>query len=194
MRFRAMPVKSYLSPKTVVRKSAIHGRGLFAAKQIKKGELIGIKGGNIVDRETLKKRAALIGDSYIQIDDDFFLAPLAANEVKKVMMFLNHSCSPNIGVRGQVSFVAMRDIGEGEELTVDYATIDDDAYVMDCNCGTKLCRKRITGKDWKIPALQKKYKGFFSAFVQAKIGGRKKAFFRGRPRPQRSRMRGGGPA
>src|SRR3989344_9064252 len=126
-----MDVGSYLSPKTKVLKSPIEGFGLFADESIKKGELIGIKGGHIIDWRTLKKYEDLVGDSYLQIDDDFVLAPLRKNEVKKVMMFLNHSCEPNVGVRGEITFVAMRDIKMGEELTIDYAMIDSGKTLLE---------------------------------------------------------------
>jgi SET domain-containing protein len=46
------------------------------------------------------------------------------------MIFSNHSCEPNIGVQGQIVFVAMRDIAAGEELTHDWATTDDEDYRM----------------------------------------------------------------
>jgi SET domain-containing protein len=59
-----------------------------------------------------------------QNTDDLFLAPVTAAEFESVMMFLNHSCEPNVGVQGQIVFVAMRDIAAGEELTLDYATIN----------------------------------------------------------------------
>lgn len=169
MRDESMGVKSYLSPKTRVRKSPIGGYGLFAIKPIKKGELIGIKGGYIIDWQTLKKYKNIIGDSYLQIDDNFVLAPLRKSEVKKVMMFLNHSCEPNMGVRGEITFVAMRNIKTGEELTIDYAMIDADRYKMRCGCGRSGCRRIVTGDDWRNKRLQKKYKGYFSRYIQDKI-------------------------
>ncbi len=164
-----MAVKSYLSPKTGVRKSRINRYGLFATKPIRKGEVIGIKGGHIIDWETLEKNERIIGDSYLQIDDNFVLAPLSKNEVKKVMMFLNHSCGPNVGMRGEITVVAMRNIKAGEELNVDYAMVDADRYSMTCHCGDKNCRKIVTGRDWQDKKLQKKYKGFFSRYIQDKI-------------------------
>jgi len=42
-----------------------------------------------------------------------------------VMLFINHSCEPNVGFAGNVVLVAMRDIEAGEELTTDYAMFDD---------------------------------------------------------------------
>lgn len=164
-----MSISSYLSPKTRVKESAIEGLGLFAIMPIKKGELIGIKGGHIIDWKTLKKHEDIIDDSFLQIDDNFVLAPLKRDEVEEVMMFLNHSCEPNIGVRGEISFVAIRDIRRGEELTIDYAMIDANRYRMGCVCGKNSCRKKVSGDDWKIEKLQEKYRGYFSRYIQDKI-------------------------
>ena len=41
------------------------------------------------------------------------------------MLFINHSCEPNVGFAGDIVLVAMRDISPGEELTTDYALFDD---------------------------------------------------------------------
>jgi len=49
------------------------------------------------------------------------------------MIFSNHSCEPNIGVQGQIVYVAMRDIAPGEELTHDWAMTDDDENEHQCN-------------------------------------------------------------
>ena len=85
------------------------------------------------------------------------------------MMHLNHSCDPNLGIQGQIVFVALRDIEKDEELTFDYAMTDDENYEMECNCGSRQCRGTITGKDWMRKDLQNKYDGYFSWFTQRKI-------------------------
>ena len=85
------------------------------------------------------------------------------------MIFSNHSCDPNIGVQGQIVFVAMREIEAGEELTHDWATTDDDTYEMECRCRARNCRQVITGQDWRKRELQEKYRGFFSWYLQDKI-------------------------
>jgi uncharacterized protein len=160
---------SYITPKARKgRKSGIHGRGLFAMKPIRKDEIVAIKGGHIVTRDQLKKYRKIIGDSYIQIDDDFFLAPLRKEEHDRVMMFINHSCDPNVGVKGQITYVAMRNIKPGEELTLDYAMIDDDDFEMQCACGKSNCRGVVSGKDWKSKKLQKKYGNYFASFILQK--------------------------
>jgi D-alanine-D-alanine ligase-like ATP-grasp enzyme len=57
----------------------------------------------------------------------------------------NHSCDANTGFAG-LDIVALRDIGAGEELTLDYATLYDARMVpFDCRCGSPKCRGRITG-------------------------------------------------
>jgi hypothetical protein len=89
------------------------------------------------------------------------------------MMHLNHSCEPNLGIQGQIVYVALRDIKRGEELTFDYAMNGDEPYEMKCRCGKKSCRGTITGFDWKNPELQKKYDGYFSWFIQRRIDGAK---------------------
>ena len=52
------------------------------------------------------------------------------------MMHLNHSCEPNLDVKGQIVFVAIRDIEEDEELSFDYAMTDDQDTEMLCLCET----------------------------------------------------------
>ena len=157
-----MQVASYRSPKTAVKPSGIAGRGLFAAAAIAEGEIVCVKGGHLLDKAGLARHRAVVNDAELQIADDLFLAPVAGAEFESVMMFLNHSCEPNVGVRGQVVFVAMRDVAAGEELTLDYATIDCDSEPMACRCGEAACRGTITGEDWRRRDLQLKYGDHFA--------------------------------
>ena len=84
-------------------------------------------------------------------------------------MHLNHSYEPNLGVQGQITFVALCDIAADEELTFDYAMTDGRAYEMECNCGTPTCRKVITGHDRMKQEMQRKYDGYFSWFIQRRL-------------------------
>jgi SET domain-containing protein len=160
---------SYISPRAVVKDSPIHGRGLFASGPIAKGEIVAIKGGHIIDRQTLNQLAGALGPAEIQIAEDLFIAPLNEQEREGSMIFSNHSCDPNIGVQGQIVFVALRDIRPAEELTHDWATTDDDDYRMECKCGAVNCRKLITGQDWRRKDLQEKYKTCMSWYLAEKI-------------------------
>lgn len=161
---------SFLSPKTEVRPSRIQGRGLIAREPIVRGEIAAIKGGHTFDGESLRRLQPLLGPAEIQIGDDLYIGPTTIEDREGAMIFSNHSCDPNIGVQGQIVFVAMRDIQAGEELTHDWATTDCDDYEMACNCGAANCRGSITGRDWMKPELQEKYRGYFSWYLQRKIG------------------------
>ena len=161
---------SYLSPKTEVRESKIHGRGLFAIADIAKNEIVAVKGGHIVDGKALRERITpLLGPVEIQIGDDLFITPVSDEERELSMLYLNHSCDPNLGVRGEITFVAIRDLRAGEELTHDWAMTDDDDYSVECNCGVANCRQILTGKDWQLWNLQERYAGYFSAYLARKI-------------------------
>jgi uncharacterized protein len=165
---------SYHSPKTEVRDSKIHGRGLFATANIAKDEVVAVKGGHIISREQLREKITpRLGPVEIQIGDDFFIAPVTEEERKGSMLYTNHSCDPNLGVRGEITFVSMRDIRAGEELTHDWAMTDDDDYSVECNCGVPNCRKILTGKDWQRPELQARYAGYFSEYLAMKIANKR---------------------
>ncbi len=160
---------SYLSPKTRIARSLIHGRGLFAAKTMRKGEIVAIKGGHVLNRRTLGRVRSRIAESYLQIDDDFYIGAINGREVRRNKLFINHSCAPNVGLRGPITFVALRGIKAGEELTYDWAMEENSPAVTPCRCGARRCRKILTGRDWRIPRLQRRYRGYFSAYLQAKI-------------------------
>lgn len=164
--------ESYISPKAARGlESTIHGQGLFAKENIQKGQIVCVKGGTIVTKAELAA-AKVKFHAEMQISEDLFIAPLTEEEYAKSMMCLNHSCEPNLGIRGDIVFVAMRNINRGEELTADYAMMDDTASSFSCACGKENCRKIITGKDWMKREIQEKYEGYFSAYIQQLINSR----------------------
>ncbi len=89
------------------------------------------------------------------------------------MLFINHSCEPNVGFGGNTVLVTMRAVASGEELSTDYAMFDamfdDYAGNMTCRWGTSGCRRTIDGQDWRRPELQQRYHGYFSWYLQRKI-------------------------
>jgi hypothetical protein len=166
-----MILHSWISPKTTNKlKSIIAGKGSYAIEEIQKDEVVAIKSGHIIDGQTLEANRALIKGAEAQITDNLYLAPLTKSEVDKSMIYINHSCDPNVGMGGNILLRAMRDIKKGEELTLDYAMhISSPLYKLDCACKSKYCRTNISGNDWKIPELQKKYDGYFSWYINEKI-------------------------
>ena len=162
-------IKSWKSPKTEVRESYKQGKGLFAKENITKGEVIFIKSGHIIKVKEAMEIERKIGEYSLQISEDFCLCPKTKEEVKDTAIFINHSCEPNVGADGQITFVALRDIKAGEELCYDYAMTTTRPYRLECSCGTKSCRKIIIGEDWKRKGLQKKYGDHFAWFILKKI-------------------------
>ena len=160
-----MTLASYRSPKTSVRPSRIVGRGLFADGPIAEGEIVCVKGGHLVTKVEFANYKGVANEAELQVADDLFLSPVSDAEFEGLMMFLNHSCEPNVGVQGQVVFVAMRAVAAGEELTLDYATIERPAEPMPCRCGAGGCRRVITGQDWRKPELQRKYGRYFAWYL-----------------------------
>ena len=165
-----MGVASYITPKALKgTTSAIEGRGVRAVEPIARGEVVAVKGGHIIDDAILASNAEVIGNSDLQIADRLYLAAMDRSDYEDVMMFLNHSCEPNVGVAGNVVFVAIRDISQGEELAIDYAMIDDCDSEITCHCGAPSCRRVVTGQDWRRPDLQERYGPYFSWFLQQRI-------------------------
>ena len=163
-------MSSWFSPKTEKRASPIQGRGLFACAAISAGEIVAVKGGAIMDAASFALIREQVSPAEIQIGDSLYIAPCSAEEVESSILCLNHSCNPNVGVCGQITFVAMRDIPDGAELTIDYAMIDGDpAQRLECLCGAEACRKIISGSDWRLKELQRRYAGYFSRYLQDRI-------------------------
>ena len=128
-----------------------------------------VKGGHIVTTAEFERLPDPLPNSDIQITDDLHLVALSEDEYEPVMLFINHSCEPNVGFAGNTVLVAMRDVAADEELTTDYALFDDYQGQMTCSCGRARCRDVIGGRDWQLPELQRRYRGYFSWYLQHRI-------------------------
>lgn len=169
---------SWTSDKTIVGNAGARGKGIFAKDDIPKDEIVAVSGGYIMTWDECKQLPQNLEYLSYQVEEHLFIGVKRDDEVEDNQMF-NHSCDPNLGQRGQLSMVAMRDIRKGEELTCDYATIlcridGYDLFEMECECGSENCRGVITDDDWKRPELQEKYKGYFQFFLEEKINKLKK--------------------
>lgn len=117
-----------------IKKTSIEGFGIFANKAFKKGEIVFVADGAVID--DTDKRLSHRG---IQVSHHRFIEP-------KRFSFgwsLNHSCSPNSYVDWS-KIVAKRAIKKGEEITTDYSLFTNyPTWEMDCRCGSKNCRRLI---------------------------------------------------
>jgi hypothetical protein len=135
-----------------VRHSAIHGRGVFAARKIRKGKtIIEYRG----DRTTWDI-ASLRPDSDPDNPYHTFIFELSDGRVidagvkGNAARWINHSCDPNCITRedekGRVFIEALHKIPPGEELTHDYRLSYDgritarSARRSACRCGMAKCR------------------------------------------------------
>jgi SET domain-containing protein len=120
-----------------IKKSKIQGKGVFAERDFKKGEVVVKHKFRVITKkeyeslpECDKGCVGVDGKKYLQ-----FLAP---------SKYVNHSCNPNTFVKCGAD-VALRDIKKGEEIT-NYYEDDDPEFQMVCNCGSKNCKKVIKNK------------------------------------------------
>lgn len=163
-------IKSITSKKTEVREISLNGKGTFAIEDIKKGEMIYIRGGHLLTKEEIFHYTNEdCPDGYWPITDEYWLGAVCEEEFPLQKVYVNHSCDANCGIRGEITVVAMRDIKKGDEITQDYGLLDNNDYSFDCSCGSPNCRNKVTGKDWQIKELQDKYYDYFASYLKEKI-------------------------
>ncbi|NRQ40951.1 SET domain-containing protein-lysine N-methyltransferase, partial [Nonomuraea sp. NN258] len=149
---RTYDPESLLTPKAEPRHSPIHGTGLFAVERIHRDEVVMRLGGQVIDDETLASLTPPYSSLTVAEGVHLLLDP--AHPVR----YGNHSCDPDLWHHDATTVIARRDIAPGEELTLDYATHSGvETWSMTCGCATPLCRRVVTGADWRLPHLQTAY-------------------------------------
>lgn len=134
-----------------VRNSKIHGRGVFAARRIRKGTRVIEYVGERVSHAEADRRYEHKADD----DNHTFLFIVDARTVidagtgGNAARFINHSCNPNCETlldNRRVFIEAVRTIQPGEELSYDYqikrapGDPPDIEQVFACRCGVDGCR------------------------------------------------------
>lgn len=136
-----------------VRRSPIHGKGVFALRSIAAGErLVEYKGEVTNWRRAATRQQSVAGHTFV-----FGLSNgrvIDGSRGGNSARYLNHACAPNceaVEVGDRVFIHALTDIAPGHELFIDYAlTIDgelnDEVRVQyACRCGTAGCRQSMLG-------------------------------------------------
>lgn len=179
-----------------VRRSKVHGLGVFATRAIKKGARIAEYLGDRISHNEADRRY----DSKDETDNHTFLfsvdrglvidAGVNGNDAR----YINHSCDPNCEsvIEDRRVFVdAIRNIKLGEELTYDYQigrekgdppNVDE---IYACRCGAKDCRGTMLWPPKKT-VQRKRVKRAASAVKSSGRGKKKAAKKRGRKAAKKS--------
>jgi uncharacterized protein len=134
-----------------VRRSSVHGLGVFAVRRIRKGtRIVEYLGERISHREADRRyegKSSRDNHTFLFVVDRGVVIDAGAdgNEAR----FINHACDPNcesVTEDRRVFVEAIRTIQPGEELSYDYSIKRDrddppdiDA-VFACRCGAEGCR------------------------------------------------------
>lgn len=159
---KVAPVRAAVSSKLVkppkstlyeVRRSRIQGRGAFAVKPIRKGQIVDEYWGQRITHEEADRRyddnEGRHHTFLFVLDDETVLdARFGGNDAR----FINHSCDPNCETEiedGHIYIKAIKSIAPETELTYDYRFEWQDEYEPDdvryyaCRCGSAKCRGTI---------------------------------------------------
>ncbi len=161
---------SWIDPRVELRPSPIDETGVFARRTIVRCETVVIWGGTVFTEDEIRAGKAK-KHSVAEIGEGLYLAA-SLGEPDSPDNYMNHSCDPSVWMADEVTLVTMRDITAGEELTADYAMWSTDpnwTLPRPCNCGSGLCRRTVTGNDWRLKDLQARYRGHFSPYINDRI-------------------------
>lgn len=129
------------------------GLGVFANRDIARGEIILKFWGPIIDFKETKRRGPLECMA-IQIGPDRYI------DTRPPGVFVNHSCEPNAGIRTSRFLIALKDIRRGEEIRYDYSTtMEEGSFSMECRCGKPSCRRVVRDFSTLPAALRRSYLG-----------------------------------
>ena len=134
-----------------MRKSGVHGKGVFALQPIAQGETILEYVGEVIGwPEAIRRHphdpAQPDHTFYFHLDDERVIDGRIGGNASR---WINHSCDPNVEAQdetGQVWLLALRDILPGEELFFDYGLVIDERHTpalkkrFACHCGAPNCR------------------------------------------------------
>ncbi len=157
-----------------VRRSGVHGKGVFALQDIAEGETLIEYVGEIISWDEAQDRHPHDPSDpnhtfYFHVNEDRVIDALYGGNSSR---WINHSCGPNCEAdeeNDRIFIKALRNIKAGEELNYDYGLIIDEPYTKKlkaeypCWCGSANCRGTLLSpkdrKDTPKTPSQKKAKG-----------------------------------
>ena len=139
-------MKKVTSPYIIVRRSKIHGTGVFAKKDIPQGARIIEYVGERITKAESDRRADIPLERHKENSECGAVYIFTLNQRHDIdgyvpyntARFINHSCNPNAEsdiIRGKIWIIALRDIKKGEEVTYNYNYDYDSHEDHPCRCG-----------------------------------------------------------
>ncbi|MEY2948298.1 MAG: hypothetical protein RL084_1695 [Pseudomonadota bacterium] len=137
-----------------VRRSGVHGKGVFALQDIAEGETLFEYVGEVISWDEAQDRHPHDPSDpnhtfYFHVNEDKVIDALHGGNSSR---WINHSCNPNCEAdeeNDRIFIKALRNIKAGEELNYDYGLIIDEPYTpklkaeYPCWCGAATCRKTL---------------------------------------------------
>ncbi|PUE06750.1 SET domain-containing protein-lysine N-methyltransferase [Limnohabitans sp. T6-5] len=155
-----------------VRRSGVHGKGVFALQDLAEGETIIEYVGEVISWDEAQDRHPHDPNDpnhtfYFHVNEDRVIDALHGGNSSR---WINHSCDPNCEAdedNDRIFIKALRNIKAGEELNYDYGLIIDEPYTPEllaeypCWCGAKNCRGTLLSPKERddtpeIPSQKKK--------------------------------------
>jgi uncharacterized protein len=150
----------------IVKDSKIHGKGVFASKDIPKGtKIIEYVGKKVTKKESddvyerdlsMSKSNEEEGAVYLfELDKKY---DLDGNVSYNTARLINHSCDPNCETdifNKHIWVIAMKDIKKDDELSYDYGFDLEDWENHVCKCGAKNCIGYIVKQEHWIKLRKK---------------------------------------
>jgi len=143
-----------------VRRSGVHGKGVFALTAIAQGERIIEYVGQVITWKEAMRRHPHDPEQpnhtfYFHLDDQHVIDALYGGNASR---WINHGCEPNCEAdeqEGRIFIKALRDISPGEELNYDYGLVIDAPLTArlkaeyPCWCGSPNCRGTMLSRNQK---------------------------------------------
>jgi hypothetical protein len=182
----AAPATVTDSRRIQIRRSGVHGKGVFALQDLAEGEvLIEYLGEVVTWKEALRRHPHDPKDPnhtfYFHVDEKHVIDGKHGGNSSR---WINHSCKPSCEadeVEGRIFIKTLRNIKAGEELFYDYGLIIDAKYTKKlkaeypCWCGAPNCRGTLLApKEGKADKKAKKKKKAKKADQAVKAKGLKK--------------------
>lgn len=141
--------------------SKIDGLGVSIGENTKKDEIIARIRGEMKLKVNKNFKDTFANPDWVGVAKNQWIDP------EKPYKFLNHSCSPTAGFKGRVTLVALRNMKEGEEITIDYSMVEGDPnWKMKCMCSEKNCRKVIRSVQFMSEDQFEKYLPYIPTYFK----------------------------